>query len=61
MIKAEDLAARLSMLEEHQRRMINDLNAIHGAIQECKHWLSEATKPNEPISDSTGSTAPAQG
>lgn len=50
-ITKEALTQRLAQLKQgqaelqkQQAKIVADLNAYDGAIQECEHWLSEAEK-----------------
>jgi hypothetical protein len=51
MITKEDIQKRLAMLEQDYERAIADVNAINGAMQDCKHWLEQLTK-DEPTDES---------
>jgi len=37
---AEQLAERVQELQSRRSTLLADLNAVHGAIQECQRWLT---------------------
>lgn len=39
-ISAEVIKERMKGLEAQRDKLLADLNAVYGAIQDCEHWLA---------------------
>jgi len=44
MMTPETIHQRLELLRAERDRMVADLNAIDGAIQDCEYWFNEVSK-----------------
>ena len=43
----EKIEARLSSLRAEYDQTMTNLQALHGAVQDCQYWLSEIDKEKE--------------
>jgi DNA-binding transcriptional MerR regulator len=53
-VKREDLERRLARLQEAYQQAAANLQAINGAIEECKFWLDQIATPDDAVQKSTG-------
>lgn len=37
----DKIMQRITDLQARQEQLVANLNAVHGAIQECQYWLSQ--------------------
>jgi hypothetical protein len=44
-ITREAVEKRLASLEEVRRQTLANLNALNGAVEDCKYWLEQLDKP----------------
>ncbi len=45
----EKLRETISQLDSKRQELVNNLNALHGAVQQCDHFMSEIS--NEDIEE----------
>ena len=42
------LRETIAQLDSKRQELVGNLNALHGAVQQCDHFLSELVKEEEP-------------
>ncbi len=51
MVTREAIEKRMAELENERNHLINKLQAITGALQDCAYWLEQLEQPEEPESE----------
>ena len=46
-VSINKVVARKAALEAQRDKLLSDLNAVYGAIQDCEHWLSVLNSPED--------------